>query len=228
MEEKNLRHPFPGIRRGNADSYGGNQDWLTPNWVRRCACGVVSCTDLLLYLSRNRAGCRAGLFQNAPQSGAVELADYDGWATCLRRRYIPLVPCFGVNALVLTLGLNRYFRKNRIPLRARWQISGKSLWQSLEATLSWDIPAILSIGPNFPALWGKHRVTLYRKTEDGGYRSASRVKAHFVTVTGMDEKWLRVSSWGKEYYILREEYFRYAKTHSTFLLSNLAYIKPEK
>ena len=35
----------------------------------------------------------------------------------------------------------------------------------------------------------------------GSYLSSNKVSAHFVTVTEMDEEWMRVSSWGKEYYI---------------------------
>lgn len=228
MKEICLRHPFPSVQMSAVPSYGGDQNRLTPRWIRRCACGVVAFTDLLLYLSQTRADCRCALFRDAPASGPVSLADYDNWAGRLRRRYIPLIPRFGTNGLILVLGLNRYFRKNRISLRAGWDWRGGRLWSRLEETLSRDIPAILSIGPNFPLLWGRHEVTLYRRRPDGVFQSAGRVKAHFVTVTGMDERWLRISSWGMEYYILREEYYRYAREHSTFLFCNLAHIRPRE
>ncbi|MFQ7549242.1 MAG: hypothetical protein ACLRMZ_01540 [Blautia marasmi] len=41
----------------------------------------------------------------------------------------------------------------------------------------------------------------------------------------MDETWMRVSSWGKEYYINRQEYYNYVRKHSSFLISNICYIK---
>ena len=50
-------------------------------------------------------------------------------------------------------------------------------------------------------------------------------KAHFVTITGMDEEWLRISSWGKEYFINRREYDDYVKTHSTWLVSNIGLVR---
>ena len=45
-----------------------------------------------------------------------------------------------------------------------------------------------------------------------------------MTVTGMDEDWLCVSSWGNRYYISREEYRRYVRRHSSYLFSNIVYL----
>jgi len=74
----------------------------------------------------------------------------------------------------------------------------------------------------------KHRVRLYVKGADGIYRSNSSIKAHYVTVTGLDRRWMRVSSWGKEYYISRGEYEQYVKKHSSFLISNIVAVTETK
>ena len=44
-------------------------------------------------------------------------------------------------------------------------------------------------------------------------------------VYGIDEQWLRISSWGREYYINRKEYERYTKENSSFAFSNLIYLR---
>ena len=50
---------------------------------------------------------------------------------------------------------------------------------------------------------------------------AAEVKAHFVVVTGLENEYLQVSSWGKEYYISWQEYLHYAGKCSSFLVSNI-------
>ena len=45
-----------------------------------------------------------------------------------------------------------------------------------------------------------------------------------VTVTAMDEIWMCISSWGKKYYINRQEYMEYACRYSGFLVSNMVYL----
>ena len=86
-----------------------------------------------------------------------------------------------------------------------------------------QIPVVLAIGPNFPILWGNHRLTLYEK--DGGiFRPKTTTRAHYVTITEMDEEWLTVSSWGKKYYVKKLEYEAYVRKHSNYLFSNILVI----
>jgi len=142
----------------------------------------------------------------------------------LRSKYFPLLYPVGMNGITLALGLNRVFRKNGLALRANWDMSEAKLWKRMEEMLLRDIPVILSIGPNFPRLWKKGKGTLYR-LENGEQRAAGSVRAHYVTVTGMDEGWLKVSSWGKEYYLSREEYEHFRSATSSALVSNIVYIR---
>ena len=69
------------------------------------------------------------------------------------------------------------------------------------------------------------KLNLYIRRSDGTYVAASRVKAHYMTVTAMDDTWLTVSSWGRPYYIHRGEYEDYGKKHSIALVNNLVWLK---
>ena len=55
--------------------------------------------------------------------------------------------------------------------------------------------------------------------------SYGREESHYVTVTGLDDEWAQISSWGREYYINRREYDAFVRLHSASLFSNILYIK---
>ena len=219
-----LKHPHLQVRRRGL-SYGGSQTWFTQRVTNRSGCGLIAGTDLLLYLHRNHPGCDSPLFGDMEAGPSVSFAQYHRAVQEIRKRYLFVIPHFGMNGFMLTRGLNRYFRKNHIGLRAQWGVWGSQLWSAISEMLERDIPVILAVGPNVPLIWQKHKVQFYVKKPDGTYCSTCSVKAHFVTVTGMDHRWLQVSSWGKRYYIDRDEFARYVKKHSCYLVSNIAYIK---
>ena len=91
--------------------------------------------------------------------------------------------------------------------------------------LTEDIPVIMAVGPNFPFFWQNNRTVLYTKDRDGNYHPSSSTKAHYVIVTGLDEGWAQISSWGKLLYINRAEFDEYTKKHSAGFLCSILYIK---
>lgn len=202
-----LTRPYPRVRTGEALSCGGSQNWFPDENFRLCGCGVVACADTLLYVS-----------------GRAELSkeEYLRYVNSLRH-YFPLLPGRGIDGLRLALGLNACLRKSGLSLRARWCASSGRFWERLEGQLTRDLPAIVAIGPNFPRFWGEETLPLYRKTADG-FAESERTKAHFLAVTGLDEDWMRVSSWGRELYIERAAYDRYMKTQGA-LFTNLLYLE---
>ncbi len=202
---RSLRRPYPRVRTGTAFSCGGNQGWFPDGNFRRCGCGVVACADALLYLQ--------GV-------GELTREAYFAHVAALRRDF-PLIPRRGIDGLRLALGMNRCLRRAGLPYRARWCTSGARFWDRLGAMLADDLPAIIAVGPNFPRLWGREGVTLYRLAEGGGYVPAERVRAHFLTVTGLDGGWLRVSTWGTERYLRRADYDGYMRRQSAALFTNL-------
>jgi hypothetical protein len=207
-----LKQPYVRIRRNGALSYGGSQMWNENKNIRVCGCGAVAALDTVLYLSGRK---------NEPMSPE----EYNRELALLCRKYFPLLPPFGINGLSLALGMNLLLRKEGLPYRAFWAVSGSKFWDRIEELLQQDIPAIFSIGPNFPAVWGKQRLTFYVKSPDGRYTPASSARAHYVCATGLDKEWLHISSWGRAYFIRRAEFDEYVKKHSLALVSNILMLR---
>ena len=228
MEQENemrkIKHPFIRVQTNTGKSYGGSQAWLPYNFLKKSGCGVIGATDVLLYLNCWHPKCQSKTFRRLSRL-QMTLSDYKTCALRMWKYYLPVMPGFGINGLGLMLGINWYFLKNRIPMRAVWNVSGKKIWQSVDSMLQRDIPVILSVGPNFPRIWGKQKLNFYTKKSDGTYVVSAKTQAHYVTVTGRDESWICISSWGKEYYIKIEEYQDYVKKYSSYLVSNILLIK---
>lgn len=93
-------------------------------------------------------------------------------------------------------GMNLYFMRNRLPLSAEWRFFNRDIWERIAKMLVEDIPVIMAVGPNFPFFWHNNRTVLYTKDSAGNYHQSSSTKAHYVTVTGLDESWAQISSWG--------------------------------
>ncbi len=206
-----LKKPYVRVMRNGVLSYGGSQMWSDSKTIQICGCGPVAALDTVLYLSA--------------QQEPLTQEQYNRELALLCRKYFPLIRPFGINGISLALGMNRLLRKYDLPYRAFWAVSRGKFWDRIEELLRQDIPAIFSVGPNFPALWEKHRLTFYAKSPDGRYSPASSAKAHYICATGMDDEWLRISSWGREYYVRREEYSEYIRRHSTSLVSNVLMLR---
>lgn len=203
-----LKRPYPMIRTGASLSCGGSQNWFPDKNFRRCGCGVIACADALLYLRG---------------AGELPREDYINYVDSLRR-YFPLIPGRGIDGIRLAVGFTLLARKNGVAVRAGWSASGTKFWGRLAAMLSDDLPAVVAIGPNFPRVWGKETLPLYQKTERGGHVERERTKGHFLTVIGLDEEWMEVSSWGRRLYLERRAYADYMRRQGS-LFTNLMQIE---
>lgn len=207
-----LKNPYVRVQRQNGQSYGGSRMWSSKETIRICGCGPVAVFDTLLYLTgRNRE--------------PLSEEDYLRELSEITRRYFPLIKPVGINGILLALGFNRLLRKYRLPYRAFWAVSGTKFWDRIQDLLEQDVPVILSVGPNFPAVWRKERLQFYRKYPNGSYFPANSTRAHYITATGIDDTWLRISSWGQEYYIRRSEYDDYVRKYSASLVSNVLMLR---
>ncbi len=218
-----LSHELPTVEQDGRLLYGGNQALSVSKTMRECGCGAVGVLNLLLYLSRYH-GVRIERLASLTQADPVPSAEFDRCALELSHRYLPLIPHHGINGLLLALGVNRIFHRDDLPYRARWGVSAGRFWSSIETMLRQDLPVILSIGPNFPLFWQQNDLQLYQR-RGGSYIPAGKTRAHYVTVSAIDDEWLRVSSWGREYYLSRREYTNYVHAHSMRLVSNILYIE---
>ena len=218
-----LRFPYVSVDYSAGPSYGGSQRCDGDRGVQRWGCGIIAAADLLLYLQRTR---KTALPMIAPRQGPLSPESYRQITHRLRREYFPLIPGFGLNCLVLTAGLNRLLRRGKVPLRARWGTGGRQLWDAIAEMLRRDLPVILCIGQSFPGFWRRTGVKLYTRGASGLYTGAAGARAHYVVVTGVDRRWLRISSWGREYYISRRELQEYMETASNPLLTNIVRLSP--
>ncbi len=221
-----LKHPYPGVITEEGASFGGDQKRSESAVMRRCGCGVIAAADLLLYLHRWHEGCGIPALEGIPQDLILRQEEYEKLTRRLREKYFPLIDPLGINGLTLMLGINRIFRRWKIPYTARWGVPWAIFWETMEEMLRQDLPVILAVGPNFPNLWAREKVSLLRHTECGVQRAAAR--AHYVVVTALNERSMTVSSWGKAYEIERAAYNRYVRGSSSPLVSNLLWLRAKR
>ncbi|MBO4915522.1 MAG: hypothetical protein J5449_09985 [Oscillospiraceae bacterium] len=206
-----LAGSYPRVHIGDGTpSFGGSQNWFPGASFRACGCGVIACADTLLFLTGRRELTRE---------------EYLNYVNSIRR-YFPLIPYRGIDGLRLAIGMNLCLLREGLPYTSRWSAASSLFWDRLAGQLERNIPAIVAIGPNFPIVWGKETLPLYRRTENSCFE-ATRTRGHFLTVTGLDDEWMRVSSWGQELYISRGDYERYRRENGT-LLTSLLYITRNK
>lgn len=217
-----LKHPYISVIDGVRRSYGGDQGKSENAVMRKCGCGVIAAADVLLYLNR-RYDCFKDL--RLEPSGTIARQEYEKLTAFLRRQYFPLIPYAGMNGVTLMAGMNLYFIRNRLPLSAEWRFFNRDMWERAAKMLAEDIPVIMAVGPNFPFFWKNNRTVLYTKDSAGVYHPSSSTKAHYVTITGLDESWVQISSWGRLLYVNRDEFDEYSRKHSAGFLCSILYIK---
>ena len=221
-----INNIYPGVLKNGHVSYGGNQMWSDNASIRKCGCGLVAALDATIYLSRFHGG-GGRLLAVIPPNAPTPLPSYNELLIRLWKKYLPVVPPVGINHAVLTFGLNRLLHDEHIPIKAHVALASDKMWNRIERCLRSDLPVILAIGQNFPYIWQKNKLSFYRKQANGLYLPAAAAKAHFVTITGIDEEWLQISSWGNSYYINRIELSRYITQHSTCYISGIIYMTKE-
>lgn len=219
-----LKHPYISVEKDGIITYGGSQTRSESKAMRRCGCGVIGGLDLVIYLLKYHDCCRSDIFPPELLWDVIRLDAYDDFAQKLSRSLLPIVPPIGMNGLTLMMGVKLLFRRYNIPMNVRWGVRRSELWNSIEEMLADDIPVILSIGPNFPKVWQKNKTALYKMQGDERPRVAASTHSHFLTVTGLDEEWLQVSSWGSRFYISRTEFEEYVTRHSNGILSSILYV----
>ena len=215
--------PISLIKDGKS-YFGGNQLLFENATMRGYGCGVIAAADLLYYLALKNPDY-ATPYTGIPQSNQLSFEKYERMCFRLRDSFMPIIPRFGKTGPALAAGLNAYFSRYNIPLKARWCVSHEKLFERIEEMLSNDLPVIFSVGANFPLFWGKKKVNLYTLGQNGNKVISAGTRSHFMTVTGLDDEFFQLSSWGIKYYINRKEYLAYVKVHGSSITSNIMYLK---
>lgn len=220
-----IQNPYISVEYAGSLSFGGDQRRCGDRVLQRCSCGVVAALDTLLYLDRWHSAAHIPEFAGLTGTSPLPQPAYEQALEMLRRAYLPLLYPFGTNGFALSLGMNRFFKRHRLPYKARWGVPKTELWQRMDAMLEQDLPVIMAVGPNFPRFWQKNGVNLCRGTPERRYVPSVSARAHFVTATGLDDEWIVLSSWGSKYYMSREEFSRYTRKCSNSLLCNILYME---
>jgi len=223
LGEHKLKHEITSVLKSGRTTYGGSQKLSKNKIFQSSGCGLVAACDLFMYMHRHLEGCSSNLFAHLPSSGTVDIEEYNNLLNSLSY-YFPLIPNYGINGLMLTLGINSFFIRHSFPYIAVWGIRTDKLWERIEKMLSQDIPVIISVGPNLSLSPDKYKAKMYSADRNGELRESVKVSAHYMTVTAIDDQWLTVSSWGRKYFISRSDYRIYVKHHSASLFSNIVYI----
>lgn len=220
MEPIILKHPYVAVKDRLGDSYGGSQAWSSRKYMRENGCGLISGMDLLSYLEAKRTGKSEYSVYNSRE-------EYNRRARQMAKRYFPVIPKLGKTGWDLALGVQLYCLIHKLPYTVRFGVFHWQLWKKIQEMLERDIPVVLTIGPPFPFRWKRAGVRFYQKKRDQ-YIPGPMVQAHFVNVTGMSETWLRISSWGRMYYLRRDDFWSYAKKYGNFLVCNILYVKERR
>ena len=215
-----IKDPYPGIELSSGATFGGDQRKLKSQTLRHCGCGIVAALDLVRYFHLYHHSCKASFFTGVEDTVHLPLAVYDLCAVRMQRTFIPALYPFGATVFSLPVGLNQYFKRYHIPLKAAWGVSKEDLWTEMERMLRHNMPVILSIGHQLPVLATGDGLPLYRNQGEQMVKF-THVRSHYVTVLAMSDHWLKVSSWGTVYYISRKEFLRYRDRSSLNLLCNI-------
>ena len=237
-----LRNHYIKVKRKEGElSFGGDQNLFgfegatkADEQKKRCGCGIVAFSDLILYLASNDVRyCTKENYSYVNRELSEET--YKEYFNRIYDFIGGITHKMGISGFTLWFRFNRMARQNRWPLRAKWGFSGKKIFSRTQEMLQKDIPVILCI----PAMLLKKdkddKLSLYKRKqrEDGSgyyYQKAQETNAHYVMVTEIlweqEEVYFKISSWGKEYYINLKEYDTYINHHFLGkILGNILYIR---
>lgn len=168
MKAGKLNEPYIAIMKDGKLSYGGNQEWWKGGSMSGYGCGTIAATDMLLYLDLHKDYCKGKEFQEEEKgNGILDAEVYEKCVETMRKKYFPIIPGLGIPGWLLGIEVNRYFIKNRIPLKGAFGVRSRNIPNRIKAMLAHDIPVILAIGPNFPIPLREHKLAFYNKTEEG-------------------------------------------------------------
>lgn len=239
MRNVELKHPYIQIKDKEQVSFGGNQAWFPQKRLASYGCGLISVGDIILYLTKYGKMPLQPIIRKVNRAGIIEKTDYLNYLRKLSHRFF-YVSYFirGISGPMLAVGFNVMSLICHSPYKAVWGVPVSKIHRAVIRMLNKDIPVLFSVGANFPKIWGKKGIKLYQKPvepKEGTQTQApfpvccGSVNRHYMTITGLfwDEhscEWLKISSWGKEYYIRWEEYENFIRHDSLGLFSNILYI----
>jgi len=228
------------ITNGEQESYGGSQMWFaskeTSPGSKRLAgggCGLIAMSDFLLYWGRQNRDLCPGLVSVLLENQTPDQEPYMRYVRTIDRKFLPVLPALGVSGFQISLAMNLFFLREKLPLRASWKcfLTSARMLARMTEMLQNDLPVILSVGPNTPWIFGKKRIGMYRLENSGELKKVDQVSRHYVMLTGIaagpkeGQTLLKISSWGRSYFLDYAEYREYVRKTGDSITSSMISIR---
>lgn len=157
-------------------SYGGNQMWTGSPLMQNCGCGIIAALDAVLRYE--------GI-------SAISMDEYLKRFDDAARFIKPIVlpgkrenpKSFGVSTIGFKRGIRKYAATRGVSIRAKGFIFDYE--EKAKKYLAMGVPVVALIAAPF------NNVSIVNINGVG-----SNIGFHWVTCTGIDDKYLEVSSWG--------------------------------
>ncbi|MDF2906954.1 MAG: hypothetical protein K0R34_2275 [Herbinix sp.] len=242
---------YGGSQMWFSDQQRYSKDYILHNY----GCGTIATADLLLYLSLQKKSYKTTVTELVIIEDKINYIDYISYLRSINDEYTKTRRHLAVLGPTIASAINSYSNKFGLGLKAswKWSLNYYDMYELIEEMLWKDFPVILAIGPNTPNLWGKKGIPFYElkeidyqepkenpqeTTEEASkpyyyHAIQQNINGHYVMVTGLikDEVtgriMLRISSWGKQYYINYEEYRDYVDNTGGTFTSSMIYIKED-
>lgn len=240
-----------GTFYGGSQMWFPEKSWYSKDYIlRNYGCGTIATADMFLYLAMQNEMMQTSITATALQNDKlVKYENYNQYVRQINNYYTNTRHIIAVLGPKVASAINSYSDDYGLSLKAawRWKLTYYDMLDIIEEMLYMDIPIILSIGPNSPKLWGKRGVPFYErkeidyhdsddnsdvKTKPYYYHAVKQaVNSHYVVVTGIIKDdiagriMLRISSWGKMYFINYEEYRDYIDTAGSTWTSSLVQLR---
>jgi len=225
--------------------------WYSKDYIlHNYGCGTIATADMFLYLAHQNDDFKTSITELAYQGmPEVNYNNYDPYIRKINDNFTKTRRIIAVLGPTVASAINSYSNSYGLGYQAswKWSLTYYDMYELMDEMLHSDIPIILSIGPNTPNLWGKIGVPFYERREIDYQENTDpnsgvgkpyyykvkqqNVNSHYVTVTGILKDdvtgriMLRISSWGKQYYINYEEYRDYIESYSGTYTSSIVYVK---
>ena len=214
-------------------SYGGDQSWFYYEnedegnlLIEDAGCGLIAMADLFLYFTNKDDEYNTDLTTYCKKN-KQSIYIYDTYYKYIEEvnSTYDLLRDYGILGTSLSSAIDDYLGNS---YKAKWGMSKDKIKPRIKEMLKNDIPVIISVGRT---LNGDY-IYPYTKFSNEYYTYDVEIETHFMVVTGyikdkiMNYEWLKVSSWGKEFYIDYDEYIEFIESGvGRNITSNIVYIE---
>lgn len=236
---------------GGSQMWFPEEHWYSKDYVlHNYGCGTIATADMFLYLALQNKSLQSPETEIALKgTKQIKYENYDPYIRKINNEYTKTRHVIAVLGTKIASAINSYSKNYGLGLKANWKLALTyyDMLDIIQEMLEQDIPVILSIGPNTPNVWGKKGIPFYERkeieiqlSEDASTEGSKpyyykvvqqSVNSHYVTVTAIvkddvaGQIMLRISSWGKQYYINYEEYRNYVESTSGVMTSSIVQVK---